>query len=119
MSLHLDDATVAEPAAALRDKHTDAVIREAIRDAVRQHLGAVLTDVSDAEGLRPIAVGIKTAIAISGLNRAKLYEEWRAGRLVFHKHGGKTIVLYSSLEQLVRNLPRALPLHARGADPPA
>jgi hypothetical protein len=52
-----------------------------------------------------LALTIRDAVEASGIGRTTLYAEIRAGRLITHKVGRRTIILSNELEDFLKNLP--------------
>lgn len=53
-----------------------------------------------------LALTINEAVKVSGIGRTTLYAEIRAGRLITHKVGRRTIVLFDDLKTYLENLPK-------------
>lgn len=65
--------------------------------------------------MRPIAVTVSEAIALTGIGRTTLYREINAGRLKPRKSGRRTLFLVADLEAYVQALPLAANEGAGGA----
>jgi hypothetical protein len=57
--------------------------------------------------LKRVALDIPGAVDASGLSRAQIYKDLRAGKLVAHKNGSRTLIFLDDLEEYLRRLPRA------------
>ncbi|TPK52891.1 MULTISPECIES: hypothetical protein [unclassified Mesorhizobium] len=53
------------------------------------------------------ATDVKGAVIYTGLCRAQLYKDMRAGLLLARKNGARTILFYEDLDRYLRALPRA------------
>jgi hypothetical protein len=62
---------------------------------------------SESRGFRPIALTIPNATRVSGLSRSEIYRRLAAGDLEAVKAGARTLILWQSLEALLKTLPRA------------
>ncbi|MDG4904549.1 MULTISPECIES: hypothetical protein [unclassified Mesorhizobium] len=54
-----------------------------------------------------LATDIKGAVTYTGLCRAQLYKDMRAGLLVARKKGTRTVLLYEELDRYIRAMPEA------------
>ncbi|RUX48654.1 hypothetical protein EOA33_14915 [Mesorhizobium sp. M4A.F.Ca.ET.050.02.1.1] len=53
------------------------------------------------------ATDVKGAVIYTGLCRAQLYKDMRAGLLIARKKGTRTILFYEDLDRYMRAMPRA------------
>ncbi|MBZ9724874.1 helix-turn-helix domain-containing protein [Mesorhizobium sp. CO1-1-11] len=54
-----------------------------------------------------LATDVKGAVIYTGLCRAQLYKDMRAGLLVARKKGARTILLYEDLDRYLKAMPEA------------
>ncbi|WP_224543678.1 helix-turn-helix domain-containing protein [Mesorhizobium sp. CA16] len=54
-----------------------------------------------------LATDVKGAVDYTGLCRAQLYKDMRAGLLVARKKGSRTILLYEDLDRYLKAMPEA------------
>lgn len=54
-----------------------------------------------------VATDVKGAVVYTGLCRAQLYKDMRAGLLVARKKGTRTILLYEELDRYLKAMPEA------------
>jgi hypothetical protein len=71
-----------------------------------------------AVDLRPLAVPIPTAAALTGISVSQLYVEAAAGRIAFRKIGRRSLVDFTSLRHVIDSLPLARP-DSSESPPPA
>lgn len=65
-------------------------------------------DHSQTPAPRPqLATDVKGAVIYTGLCRAQLYKDMRAGLLVARKKGTRTLLLYEELDRYMRSMPQA------------
>ncbi|WP_457299616.1 helix-turn-helix domain-containing protein [Phyllobacterium sp. P5_D12] len=57
--------------------------------------------------LKRVALDIPGTVDASGLSRAQIYKDLRAGKLVAYKNGSRTLIFLDDLEGYLRGLPRA------------
>ena len=63
---------------------------------------------SQTRAPRPqLATDVKGAVIYTGLCRAQLYKDMRAGLLVARKKGSRTILLYEDLDRYLKAMPEA------------
>ncbi|UCI23505.1 hypothetical protein [Mesorhizobium sp. B2-8-5] len=66
---------------------------------------------NDSTSLAPtrpqLATDVKGAVIYTGLCRAQLYKDMRAGLLVVRKKGSRTILLYEELDRYLKAMPEA------------
>lgn len=61
-----------------------------------------------ATAMRPLlATDVKGAVISTGVCRAQLYKDMRAGLLVARKKGSRTILLYEDLDRYLKAMPEA------------
>ncbi|RUX16371.1 hypothetical protein EOA27_15590 [Mesorhizobium sp. M2A.F.Ca.ET.037.01.1.1] len=54
-----------------------------------------------------LATDVKGAVIYTGLCRAQLYKDMRAGLLIARKKGSRTILLYEELDRYLKAMPEA------------
>ncbi|MBZ9654003.1 helix-turn-helix domain-containing protein [Phyllobacterium lublinensis] len=57
--------------------------------------------------LKRVALDIPSTVDASGLSRAQIYKDLRAGKLAAYKNGSRTLIFLDDLEGYLRRLPRA------------
>ena len=60
-----------------------------------------------SQATAPLAYEIREAQRVSGLSRSAIYRLLAEGRLRAKKHGGRTLVLASSIDEYLNSLPEA------------
>jgi excisionase family DNA binding protein len=71
----------------------------------------------DTRPIPPLAYAIRTAVAVSGLSRSRIYELIGQGQLEARKDGRKTLVLAESLNTYIASLPVITLGKGRGRKP--
>jgi excisionase family DNA binding protein len=72
----------------------------------------------DSHPISPIAYTIRTAVAVTGLSRSRIYELIGQGQLEARKDGRRTLVMTKSLRTYIASLPTVRPRGANGEKPP-